>query len=340
MKLTGLKGRIPVEPLDDERLTNIERRIITNAAVPAPRTPRFGFAFAVATVLVVAVGAGFAGWQLHRVKPQPAPIASAEPVRVHTTAEHSILDIGDATIESDPSTEYAVTRPEGGVLVTMKRGKVELSVGKRGDRPPLVVAAGDTRVIVVGTRFSVDFGDGSGPVDVRVTEGIVRVERLQQDVRVAAGQAWTPSRGVVALAELPQHTAIAKAETPDPKTPDDNIDIETQTPDVLRDHTSAVPDAKASTKPDVPVAKKPVGPELAVRPHSGGGSGSAALDLIGLVRSQPVLPPLDVGLRPEESMSKYREIFASTKNEEASMAMYSIAVTQHQKLGRNAKSRR
>lgn len=348
----NLKGRIPVEPLDDERLTRIERRIVAGAAdaasvAPPLRAPRWGVALA-ATAMVVAIGAGFAGWQLRGGAPStPTTIVTAEPVRVDTTGERALLDIGDARIESDPHTAFTVTRPDGGVLVTMTRGKVELSVDKRTGRAPLVVAAGDTRVIVVGTRFSVDYGDGTNGVEVRVTEGVVRVERHQHEVRVAAGQAWTTKRGVLALAELPEgRTTVAVAGEgatidAEPDGAAAQIEIETDAPDVLRDRTGKVPDARIpTTGTHHAQATKPTGPEITRRQLAGGGSGasaprSAALDLRKAVLAQPVLPPLDLGLRPEESISRYRQIVVEKTGDEASLAFYSIAVLQHQKLGRN-----
>ncbi|MDQ3336193.1 MAG: FecR domain-containing protein [Myxococcota bacterium] len=362
MKLTGLKGRIPVEPLDDERLTNIERRIVAGAADAAAsgassplRAPRFGWAMALAVTAVVAIGFGFAGWQLRGDGSRT--VVAAEPVRVNTTGERSMLDIGDARIESDLLTDFTVTRPDGGVLITMKRGKVELLVGKRGNRAPLVVAAGDTRVIVVGTRFSVDYGDGTGDVDVRVTEGVVKVERHQQEVRVAAGQAWTTKRGVIALADLPEKSvqvAIANgkhrgSETVDgatigaPEKQDDQIEIDTNTPGVLRDRTQTVPDAKLpavnannGSANNGSAGKKLGGPEVTRQQASGGpGAGSASMDLHALVRSQAVLAPLDLGVKPTETIALYRKITVDEKGEKAALAMYSIAAQQHLKLGRN-----
>jgi FecR protein len=357
MKLTGLKGRIPVEPLDDERLTNIERRIVTGAADAAARgrdvrAPRFGFAMAIALTVVVAIGAGFAGWKL-RGGGTTAPVATAEPVRVDTSSERTVLDIGDARIESDPHTDFTITRPDGGVLVTMKRGKVELQVDKRGDRAPLVVAAGDTRVTVVGTQFSVDYGDGTGPVEVRVTEGIVKVERLQQEVRLAAGQAWTTKLGAVAIAALPSMKLASAGGTnpgatnpdttnpgatigaPDPRV-DDKIEIDTSTPDVLRERQANVPDAKL---PQVqPVKKQPIGgPEITRQPRDeGSASTSATVDLRKQIFQQPVLPPKDLGLRPEETMAQYNKIAYTERGREAALALYSIAYQQAMKLGRTA----
>lgn len=345
MKFQGLKGRIPVEPLDDERMTNIERRIVAGAADAAAsaapvRAPRFGLATAFALAAVVAIGAGFAGWSL-RGDGGPKTIVAADPVRVDTKGERTLLDIGDARIESDPLTDFTVTRPDGGVLITMKRGKVELSVDKRGNRAPLVVAAGDTRVIVVGTRFSVDYGDGTGGVDVRVFEGVVKVERQQQEMRVAAGEAWTMKRGKIALAELPEApkppaTQVAVKTIDDEPRTDDKIEIDTTTPDVLRDRQSSVPDAKQSTAPKQEPIKKHVGPEVTrdQAKSSGSGGGSAAMDLMQLVKAQTLLAPMDLGVTPAESIAKYRDIAVKETGREAALAFYSIAYQQAMKLGR------
>jgi len=188
-----LVGRVPVEPLDDERLTNIERRIVAGAtdAMANHREARFSpsFGFAAATVVVV-LGAGLVGWKLRGGSTEQ--LADTSPLHVQTDALATTLDIGDARITSDPSTTFDVTRPDGGVLIQMAKGKVALEVGKRGNRAPLVVRAGDTDVEVVGTQFSVDFGDGTGAVDVKVTEGVVKVKQKSaaEPQRVAAGDEW------------------------------------------------------------------------------------------------------------------------------------------------------
>ena len=340
MKLTGLKGRIAVEPLDDERLTNIERRIVagaTDAVVTRRRAPRLGLAFGLGAAVVIAIGAGFAGWQLRgdgsTGTTTTTTAVAAAPMRVHTSGEQSVVDIGDARITVDPATDFTVTRPDGGVLVTMTRGKVELDVDKRAGRAPLVVAAGDTRVIVVGTRFSVDYGDGTGEVDVRVTEGVVEVERLQQAVRVAAEQAWTTKRGVIALAALPARPTLAATVDRDAE----QIEIETAAPEVLDDRTARVPDAKiATTGVRRTAPPRPTRPDVIVRPRAPSqGAGTAALDVRALVRKQDILPPLDLGVRPEEAIGKYRQIVVEKTGDDASRAFYSIAAVQHLKLGRN-----
>jgi len=364
-----LVGRIPVEPLDDERLTNIERRVVAGAADAAARpvhAPRRYVGFAMAAV--TAVVAGMIGWRLGGIT-EPAPVVGeALPIKVDTQTERATLDIGDAVIQSDPATVFVVTRPAGGVLVAMTRGKVELEVGKRGDRAPLVVRAGDTDVIVIGTHFTVDYGDGTGDVDVRVTEGVVKVVRHRQEVRVAAGQVWQSKRGLLALAEV---GGVSRPSTATGSTSGDNnmtganaagangdtiaasdvatgsrpgFDIETGTaPEVLRNRTAQVPDLRTP------------GTQRAGSGSSGGSGATASTGATGartavddpkdpmndikkLIRTQRIEPALDVGKQDAAAISEYWSIIRdqSRRGEDESRAFYSIAVTQHLRLGRSA----
>ena len=352
-----LAGRVPVEQLDDERLTNIERRIVSGAADAAAqarpaRPARFGAALAVAALAVVVAGAGVAGWQLRGGGGSLAarePVAGAAgAVKVRTDARRATLELGDATIESDPDTAFEVTRPDGGVLVTLARGKVELEVAKRAGRAPLVVRAGDTDVIVVGTRFTVDFGDGRGDVAVRVSEGVVRVVRHQHDVKVAANEEWTTARGVqVASAGGPGERGRRGDGEPGGEPGDGgdrdepgagHIEIELgDGPEVLRDRTARVPDVRGA-RPGAAgagsAATRTITPrEPRVRTLD---PGDPQGDLKALIRSQPVVAPLDVGAtEPQAAMSKYRTIMATATGAEAAHAFYSMAVLQHLKLGRN-----
>jgi hypothetical protein len=359
-----LTGRIPVEPLDEERLTRIERRIVAGAAEAAARPrgasrpwPVLAIA-AAAAVVVVAIGAGAVGWTLRGGG--AAPAVAAAPIDVRTDAQRTTLDLGDARIESDPATAFTVTRPAGGVLVTLARGRVALDVGKRGERPALVVKAGDTEVVVVGTQFSVDYGDGTGDVDVRVTEGVVRVVRHQQETRVAAGQAWTTRGGLVALAPdgSGDGEAVAaavgaaagggpgRAGTPiaDPAQRgggDVEIDMG-RAPDVLRERVATVPDVRAP-QPGAGSAgaATPRGTGVApardgsARPRPPGDLRGPKGDLGAAIRSQPVLPALDVG-EPDAlgAMAAYRAIMTREKGPTEAHAFYSMAVIQALKLGR------
>jgi hypothetical protein len=350
-----LSGRIVVEPLDEERLTNIERRIVSGAVDAAARAqpPRriTGRVLAVAAV----VTAGLAGWALHA----PPRVVVAEPaaIQVDTAPRHATLDLGDARIASDPDTAFAVTRPGGGVLVAMTRGKLELEVGKRGGRPPLIVRAGDTDVIVVGTRFTVDYGDGHGEVEVRVTEGVVRVVHQQQETRVAAGSAWRTHGGLIAARADRQATAGDAARDGIPSgdaTPAaathpaageavrgrPPVAIATGVaPDVLHDRTAAVPDARAASPASTTVRAVPVRPLPGAAPVRVTAPNDPRADLRGAIRGQPIEPALDLGEpNAERAVTRYYDIAAHQSGETASQAFYSIAVVRYLRLARNAEA--
>jgi hypothetical protein len=352
-----LVGRVIVEPLAEERMINIERRVVAGAADAASlahglRAPRRHLGRVVAAVALVA--AGFVGWALHGA-PASGPLAAEPaPLRVETEPGRAALDIGDARIESDPATVFAVTRPAGGVLVAMTRGKVELEVGKRGARPPLIVRAGETDVIVVGTHFTVDYGDGHGEVDVRVTEGVVRVVHHHQETRVAAGQTWHTGTGLVASADRgapPGERGAAAGRAPGgdtatPGQPAEGLrvhkaavpDAPGQPAEGLRDHKAAVPDAPGGTGAPARIATAPAraGGGDAVRQRARAGTREANVDLRSAIRAQYVEPALDLG-EPNAvtAITRYYDIAAHKSGEEASQAFYSIAVVRHAKLGRN-----
>lgn len=345
-----LAGRIPVEPLDEERLTNLERRVVAGAVDAAIRgrdlrAPRRRLGAAAAAIAIAAAGA--IGWALHPA-PASGPVA-AEPaaVRVQTSPQRSVIDIGDARIESDAGTAFAVTRPGGGVLIAMARGKLALEVGKRGGRPPLVVRAGDTDVVVVGTRFSVDYGDGTGELDVRVTEGVVRVVRLQHETRVAAGQAWRTRAGLVAIADRDARSepagappALGEPRDRSPATPElreRTAAAPEEPPEVLHARQPAVPGAAAVASPSSPrvaagprpAGGEPVRPRTAVRddPH---------VDLRAAIRAQRVEPALAAGADPASAIARYYDIAAHRSGDEASQAFYSIAAAKYLRLGDGA----
>lgn len=330
-----LRDRIPVEPLSDERMTNIERNVVvaaTDAAQKshAPARGNTWLGFAVIAAAVVAVGLG--AWKLGvSSKPDVNVIAEAEPIHVDTT-EGTKLDIGDARISSEPGTKFVVTRPAGGVLVEMARGKVELQVDKRGPRPPLIVRAGETDVVVVGTRFSVDYGDGTGEVVVIVTEGAVKVmKRAAPDtaVRVAIGQAWTTKRGQIALADLPS-TTVASNNT-----------------------TTSVPVERT----DIEMPTEPAHPTVANNgsngsngnndePGSGSGSGRKKKTIVyednprKALLAAPIQPALDIGIAdPREALQRYLEM-ANGRGDDAARAMYSAAYLQMRVLKDNAQALR
>jgi FecR-like protein len=353
-----LAGKIPVEPLDEERLTQIERRVVAGAADAALRGQRLrapGGALRVLIAAAAIAAAGVVGWAMRGAPPSepvagPAPAVPAVPeVHVQTAPQRSMIDIGDARIESDAGTAFAVTRPGGGVLIAVTRGKVELEVGKRGDRPPLVVRAGDTDVVVVGTRFSVDYGDGTGDVDVRVTEGVVRVVHGREETRVAAGQRWRTRAGLTAMAGDPRDAGAAPGTPAEPRAPGPPAEPRApstpaeprrdhpalpEAPGALHDHRAAVPDATAaapaparSTSSPHPAGREPAHPRVAVR-------NDPRVDLRAAIRAQRVEPALALGIAdPASAIARYYEIAAHRSGDEASQAFYSIAWVRYFRQG-------
>jgi FecR-like protein len=325
-----LVGRVHVEPLDDERWTNIERRVVTGASDAAARgvdraarSSGLAWALAVAGVAVIALVAGAIGWRMHAPEAGRALIASSELGTLRL--DGGVLDIGDARIASDARAAYSITREGGGVQVRMQRGRVELEVGKRGARPPLVVEAGDTDVIVVGTHFSVAYDPDTGAVDVRVTEGVVRVVRKHHDeARVAAGQQWSSGGGLVATAEpTAPKPAPAQVEPPKPKPqPQPPSAAQATAPSPVADAGSIKPRPAAAAGSDARIDRA----DRADDPH---------LDLKTRIRAAPLLAPLDVGTTdPTAAIDAYTRIFTSDTGQRAAHALYSIAWVQYSRQGR------
>lgn len=350
-----LAGRIQVEPLEDERWTNIERAVVTRAADAAAKgsvRPRWNLGLVVgAAFVVVVIVAGLIGAKVYG--PSRHLVAEATPLAIDTTEKSSTIDIGDARILTSPATAVVVTRPAGGVLVTMARGRVELAVDKRGHRAPLVVRAGDTDVVVVGTRFSVDFGDGKHGVEVQVTEGVVKVVRASQETRVAANQSWSTETGLVATqvavvgadrgAGTGPHATDSAGPTIDGAAAKGSGDYEIQMgdgPDVaLHDrHPTTVPDVKAGSGSAAVAVKKPGGTDAPKgQPPTKIDADSA--DLKTLIKAQPLLPALEIGIKdPQKAADEYVKISATEKGERASQALYSRALVQYLRLGRAAEA--
>ncbi len=326
----SLRDRIPVEPLSDERMTNIERNVVvaaTDAAQTARPTHTRGnmwLGFAVIAAAMVAVG--FGAWKLGTSsKPEVNVVAIEPPLHVDTT-ESTQLDIGDARISSDAGTKFVVTRPAGGVLVEMARGKIELQVDKRGPRPPLIVRAGETDVEVVGTRFSVDYGDGTGEVVVVVTEGVVKVmKRSAPDaaVRVAIGQAWTTTRGQIAIADLPSTQVAANGSTA--TAPIERTDIEMP---VEPAHTSAGASGGSDEGSSASGSNASRGKKKTIVYED---------NPLKALLNAPIQPALDIGIAdPKQALTEHMKIAGAGRGDDAARAMYSVAYLQSRVLKDNA----
>lgn len=190
-----LVGKIPVEQLDDERLTNIERNLVVAASDMKAPAPRRSLAFAAVAVAILL--AGVVGWKLRKapvVEPTPQTFA------MKSETDRATLDLGDAQIASAPGTDVKIKRLPTTTSIAMAKGTLDLVVEHKPGRL-FVVHAGDTEIEDVGTKFSVVF-DGQEHVEVRVTEGEVKVRRGGKEFSVTASNAWTSELGTTTIAQL------------------------------------------------------------------------------------------------------------------------------------------
>jgi ferric-dicitrate binding protein FerR (iron transport regulator) len=107
-----------------------------------------------------------------------------------TTNGPETFRIGDSELTLAQASELRVSGGDAqGWFLALDAGRIECHVLPRAERPPFVVIAGETRVSVVGTRFSVDQSpEGTA---VAVDEGTVRVEAHGHTTELVAGESWT-----------------------------------------------------------------------------------------------------------------------------------------------------
>jgi hypothetical protein len=204
-----------------------------------------------------------------------------------------------------------------------------------------VIRAGDTDIEDIGTRFTVDY-DGASAVDVRVTEGEVKVSRHQQEIRVAAGKAWTTDRGLVALADLVPVVATTKPSVP--------VVASTDTPaqpmptPAMRDHVAVVPPAHGPAKAVHPriAQQDPVTAPVRTQPTTQ--AVDPYVELRTAIRKQPIAfdPKIDGKTDAANEIAKLKKVAYSptTVGPEASQALYQIAVLLHRPLGQDAEALR
>jgi hypothetical protein len=304
-----LVGKVPVEPLDDERLTNIERNLVVHVSEMAQRPlhsmPRR--MFAMAGIAFAAIVAGFIGWKLRGTEGMPS--IAPPPEREALVMKDGALHLADADIAGK---DFTLTRWDTRVVVTMqKAGVLDLRVDHKPGRL-FVVKAGDVEVEDVGTRFSVDW-DGGKNVDVRVTEGSVKVKSGGKEFSLAAGQAFGIDIGPVTIAALD-----AKRTEP----------------------------AMTTTTTTAAVDPQPSAPVIAMAPTSNGSNGSnggsaqgsgAKTHKAGTTNARKALEkaeyekPVDVGTDdPKAAIAKYLELVKNMpEREDNARLLYSMAVMNH-----------
>ncbi len=223
--MKDLRERLPIEELPSERWQRIERGVFAEldagpdeplaelheeAPRRAPWLALGAAALAAAAALILAIN-----WRA----PQPTPIGSTT---VTTGETGATARAGDATVHAGPHTSLVIVGDEErGVVVVLERGEVDLAVPPRAERPPFVVEAGEVRVSVVGTRFSVARDEH---VRVAVEQGRVRVTHESRIRELAPGESWSsaprrlqPGRHESAEGAGAQPDRGASAEQPAPQ---------------------------------------------------------------------------------------------------------------------------
>jgi hypothetical protein len=330
-----LRERIPVEQLDDERLTNIERSLVVRAAEigQAPVRSRARLAW-VGTALAVAIAAVI-GWKLHRPEP-PAPEV-AQTFAIETHGDRQEIELSDATIASAPATRVDVRRTSRETVITMARGTLDLAIVHRPERR-FVIRAGDTEIEDIGTKLSIAF-DGS-TVKLRVTEGEVSVTRQQRTEHVSAGHAWSTDGGVVALVDPPAPSSPLGPVAPVGPQPEVVAGLE-------RAHIASTPVAPVAppARPRRAVANVESAPVLGEHVEHRAHAAPPAdpyVDLQQAIRRQPIEfdPHIDGKTDAASQIGQLKKLayVPPPAGAEASAALYEIAVLLHRPLGQDVEA--
>jgi hypothetical protein len=126
--------------------------------------------------------------QTAQVAPIAAPLARHES-RIVTTDAPTETTLGEAVITLAAHSDVNVAGSDAeGWLVRLDAGQVDCKVAPRHGRPPFVVQGGETRVTVVGTRFTVARRGNESRVGV--SEGHVQVDSGAAHVLLAPGENW------------------------------------------------------------------------------------------------------------------------------------------------------
>lgn len=209
------------------QLAAVELAERVDAVLPPPRKSRMPYVMGVAALAAAVLAL------VLFMRRDEAPVREvATPSRVVTpVGGESRFFVGDAVIDAKSDTSVEVQHGEdGAITLVLDRGAVDCDVEPRHGRPPFRVIAGDVKVEVVGTRFTVTRTPGPR---VDVARGKVKVTSQAGTTLVEAGESW------------PTVTADVRPETDEPV-----VDEE-------KDDETVAPAPVAQPKP-APVKQKPV----------------------------------------------------------------------------------
>jgi len=186
---------VEVEPWSDGRWSRVEREMFekldasSSMAAPNPRP-------AVRRRVLIAGLAAAAVIALVVVLRPAGLLGSSDRLRVATTDSPSSVTVGESLLVVAKQSLVLVSGDdERGIDVVLDRGGVTCEVAPRKGHPPFVVDAGDARVRVVGTRFTV-VRDALA-TSVSVDHGVVEVSAGGKVTVLHDGDRW-PEVGVSA----------------------------------------------------------------------------------------------------------------------------------------------
>jgi hypothetical protein len=192
---------LPVEELPDVSWQRIERKLFAQLASAAPRVaspaPASGgnrrtWIYAGGTLAAAAVAAVIVAVSVrasHDGSAEQPGSSPRSPSRIATADAPSAVSVGDVSLEMAPHSALLVDDDrERGVLFVLERGEATFRVAPVGDRPPVVVQAGDVRIEVIGTAFAVSREGDSARV--MVYEGVVSLVQGGKRQRLAPGSVW------------------------------------------------------------------------------------------------------------------------------------------------------
>jgi hypothetical protein len=192
-----VKRRPPsIPPLGDASIARLERGLfaaLDARPLDAPRARAGRRGFAVALVGVAAATALFVvreGLNAGR-RGEALPARAAQ---ISTTTSGSRISIAGATLDVAPHSAVSFGGRDGAVVVVLDHGTVTCDVAPRTKRAPFIVEAGETRVTVIGTRFSVQREGAHATVSV--VHGLVEVADTNMTELVHAGERYRPGEPV------------------------------------------------------------------------------------------------------------------------------------------------
>jgi hypothetical protein len=186
--------RPPLPPLADSALHRIERGVF-DALDARPLDARPARAPRWRVVALAVTGAAAAGAILVARDGRPREALPARAAQISTTTSGSHIAIAGATLDVAPQSAVSFGGGrDGAVVVALERGTVTCEVAPRTNRAPFIVEAGETRVTVIGTRFSVRREGAHATVSVE--HGLVEVADTNMTELVHAGERFRPGEPV------------------------------------------------------------------------------------------------------------------------------------------------